>query len=191
MLIGITGGIGSGKSVVSRILRTMGYHVYDTDARAKQLMEESEAVRRQLVAAFGEQSFVDGKLNREYLSARVFSSEEERRRMNAIVHPAVRKDLEQWVASRREEISFVESALLLGSELQEVVDAIWLVTAPIEVRIARVMERNQCTREEVLQRINSQASDAEMRPFCTAELDNGEEQSLLRQLFQLLKKGIQ
>jgi len=126
-LIAITGGIGSGKSVVSRILGVMGYHVYDCDSRAKTLMAANQEVHRQLVEAFGPDTYLaDGSLNRQHLSQVAFGNDEALARLNGIVHPATARDMQQWAQRQAQEgatLSFVETALLRTSGLDQLVKA--------------------------------------------------------------------
>ena len=160
-LIAITGGIGSGKSVVSRIVEIMGYHVYDCDSRAKALMTESDEVRRQLIEAFGQKTFLgDGSLNRQHLSAKAFGNAEALARLNGIVHPATANDILQWAKAQSDEgsqVAFIETALLRTASLDRLVDEVWHVTAPADVRITRVMARSGLTAQQVQDRMASQA----------------------------------
>ena len=160
-LIAITGGIGSGKSVVSRIVEIMGYHVYDCDSRAKALMTESDEVRRQLMEAFGQETFLgDGSLNRQHLSAKAFGNAEALARLNGIVHPATANDILQWAKAQSDEgsqVAFIETALLRTASLDRLVDEVWHVTAPADVRITRVMARSGLTAQQVQDRMASQA----------------------------------
>ena len=143
--IGITGGIGSGKSVVSRLLRIMGYSVYDTDSEAKRLMESSLEVVQKLSECFGRDIYHNGRLNRGLLSSRVFGKSDKIVLLNSIVHPVVRFDFYRWSESLNEEICFVESAILYESRFDELVDEVWTVTAPEELRISRVRQRSGLT----------------------------------------------
>ena len=115
--IGITGGIGSGKSVVSRLLRIMGYSVYDTDSEAKRLMESSLEVVQKLSECFGRDIYHNGRLNRGLLSSRVFGKSDKIVLLNSIVHPVVRFDFYRWSESLNEEICFVESAIFMNPGL--------------------------------------------------------------------------
>ena len=158
-LIAITGGIGSGKSVVSRVVRVMGYEVYDCDSRAKSLMTQDSMVRQQLMEAFGKEVYLpDGSLNRAHLSA-AFTDPSALARLNAIVHPATATDLINWADEQAEagaEIAFVETALLRTAGLDMVVDDVWHVTAPDQVRIDRVIARSGLTAAQVKERMAAQ-----------------------------------
>lgn len=176
-VIAITGGIGSGKSVVSRILAAMGYPVYDCDSRAKALMDADKVIKRRLVEEISETTVdAEGVIDRRELSRIVFADALMLERLNAIVHAAVRADLLVWTESLGERLSFVETAILYQSGLNRIVDEEWEVTAPTDIRIARVMKRNSCTRAQVEARIASQAYDIpenEPRPRRTVVVNDG------------------
>lgn len=155
MIVAITGGIGSGKSVVSKILRLLGYKVYDTDSRAKTLMHESESLRSLLVERFGADIYIGKQLHTRLLSSIVFSDKSALADLNAIVHPAVKNDMLRW-AKMLGGVVFVETAIPYSSGIDLMVDKIWKVSASTEVRVKRVMARNGMSREQVLERIASQ-----------------------------------
>ena len=167
-LIAITGGIGSGKSVVARMVQVMGYQVYDCDSRAKALMTEDDDVRRQLMEAFGAETFLaDGSLNRQHLSAVAFGNNESLSRLNGIVHPATANDMLQWgrkLADGGAQVAFVETALLRTAGLDRLMDEVWHVTALASVRIPRVMARSGLTAQQVQDRIASQAAEEAVAP---------------------------
>lgn len=167
-VIGITGGIGAGKSVVSRILRLKGYPVYDCDSEARSLMESSEEILAALQGRFGEECILEcGGLNRGYIASRVFNDAEELTWLNALVHGAVREDVRDWVevhASAGKEILFVESAILYTSGLDKMCERIWLVTAPEEMRLERAMQRGGASEEDLRRRIESQRMEFDALP---------------------------
>lgn len=167
-VIGITGGIGAGKSVVSRILRLKGYPVYDCDSEARSLMESSEEILAALQGRFGEECILEcGGLNRGYIASRVFNDAEELTWLNTLVHGAVREDVRDWVeahASAGKEILFVESAILYSSGLDKMCDRIWLVTAPEELRLERAMQRGGASEEDLRRRIESQRMEFDALP---------------------------
>lgn len=167
-LIAITGGIGSGKSVVARMLQVMDYEIYDCDSRAKALMTESDHVRNQLIQAFGDETYLpDGSLNRQHLSAVAFSDGEALNCLNAIVHPATSMDMQHWAegqAAHGADAAFVETALLRTASLDSLVDGVWHVTAPDEVRVDRVMARSGLTAHQVRDRMAAQAVEDSVAP---------------------------
>lgn len=159
--VGITGGIGSGKSVVTTMLQDRGVAVYFSDARAKEIMSSDEGVRLSLVERFGEQTFEGGVLNRAYLAERVFASEEELKALNAIVHPAVKADFERWAEAQSGDYVVLESAILFESGFDAAVNIAVAVMAPEELRIERVMARDGVSKEQVEKRMRHQLSDEE------------------------------
>lgn len=163
MRVGVTGGIGSGKSTVCEMFAQQGVAVYDCDREAKRLMAESEAVRSAIVEAFGEEAYAGGELNRAFLAEKVFGSEEQLSKLNAIVHPAVREDFERWCADHSSEAYvMMESAILFDAGFESEVDLTLAVLAPRELRVMRVCNRNGLTPEQVEQRIAHQMSDDEL-----------------------------
>lgn len=157
--VGVTGGIGSGKSTVCRLFAERGIAVYDSDSQAKRLMEESDTLRAALVGAFGTECYAEGRLNRGYLAGRVFGDAEALARLNALVHPAVREDFRMWAERQSGPYVILESAILFEAGFENEVDTTLAVLAPAEERIKRCMERDGASREEVLRRMASQADD--------------------------------
>lgn len=159
--VGITGGIGSGKSTVCAMLEEMGVAVYNSDARAKELMTTSATLREAIVARFGAECYTSEELNRGYLAERVFGDAAELAALNSLVHPAVMADFEAW--AERQEGSYVvfESAILFEAGLEQRVDMAVAVLSPEELRIERAMRRDGTTREQVVARIRRQLSDDE------------------------------
>jgi dephospho-CoA kinase len=155
-IIGITGGIGSGKSVVAQILLSMGYPVYDSDAEAKQIMQTDDAVRAQLTAAFGTDIYTHNRLNNKLLAEIAFANPLQLQNLNNIVHPAVKQHLREWAKKQKSPVLFLESAILFESGFESETDGVILVTAPLKTRINRVIQRDKCSREQVLQRMSQQ-----------------------------------
>ena len=170
--IGITGGIGSGKSTVCRLLADMGVPVYESDARAKALMNDSEALRTALIEAFGEECYNAEGLNRPYLASRVFGDAEALAQLNAIVHPAVREDFRAWADVQSSRYVVLESAILFEAGFENEVDTTLAVLAPLEERVRRTAERDGVDRESVLKRIAHQISDEELHRRANRTLVN-------------------
>ncbi len=170
--IGITGGIGSGKSTVCSLFAERGIAVYDSDSRAKQLMTESEKLRGQLIEAFGEECYKDGVLNRAYLASQVFGNAEALARLNAIVHPAVRADFRTWAEQQQGAYVILESAILFEAGFDSEVDTTLAVMAPLEERVRRTMARDGVERESVMERIAHQMSDDELHSRAKRTLVN-------------------
>ncbi|MDO1511246.1 dephospho-CoA kinase [Maribacter confluentis] len=161
IVIGLTGGIGSGKTTVGRMFQDLGVPVYNSDVRAKELMNSSKNIQKELIALFGEKAFKDKKLNRAFIAEKVFKDKNLLEQLNAIVHPKVRKDFLKW--SKVQTFAYViqETALLFENNAQKLYDEVILVTAPKELRIERVLQRDQNTRKEILSRIKNQLEDKE------------------------------
>ena len=159
--IGITGGIGSGKSFVCRQMAEKGVPVYDCDREAKRIQEEDTDVRNAVKALAGENAYTkDGHLNRKWLAQWVFSDESHLAAINKIIHPAVRRDFLAWCRRQAADVVVLESAILSEAGMEDCVDEVWVVRAPLETRIQRVMQRDGSTREQVLCRIRHQKEPA-------------------------------
>lgn len=160
--VGITGGIGSGKTTLCRILEEFGVAVYYSDDRAKALMGNSETLRRELVAEFGDEVYQDGRLNRLWLAERVFRNPERLAALNAIVHPAVMADFDRWAEEQCGPYVVLESAILFSAGLAERVDCTVAVLAPLPLRVERATSRDGADAEAVKRRIAAQMSDDEL-----------------------------
>ena len=184
--IGITGGIGVGKSLVTKIFKILAVPTYDADKEAKDIMVRSEAVRAALLKTFGsEVYFEDGTLNRTWLSSRVFKDEAELQKLNAIVHPAVIKAAEDWAAAQSAPYSLKEAALLFESGSYRSLDYCILVSSPEELRIQRVMQRDQVDEEEVRRRMSKQMPEKEKEALADFIIYNDDDHSLIKQVMAL------
>lgn len=161
--IGLTGGIGSGKSFVAQRFAAMGVPCYDCDSRAKQLNDTNPQIISAITGRYGSQAYNDGKLDRRFLAARIFADKAELQWIDNLVHPIVRADFAAWRDSQTVDIVVVESAILFEGGLRDMCSAVVAVVAPMEVRISRVMNRDSATREQVAQRIANQHDDAYFR----------------------------
>jgi dephospho-CoA kinase len=159
--VGITGGIGSGKSTVCDMLGECGVAIYNSDVRAKELMACSAPLRVALIERFGEEVYTAEGINRSYLAERVFGNAEELAALNAIVHPAVMADFDEWAESQEGEYVVLESAILFEAGLQDRVDVVVSVLAPEALRVERAMARDGASRESIEARVRSQMSDDE------------------------------
>lgn len=185
--IGITGGIGSGKSVVSRLLGVMGIPVYDSDSETKRLMAFDGVIRKELQALVGEEVYAGGVLNKPLLASYLFANSENARRVNGIIHPRVKEDFRQWV-QRHSACSIVgiESAILVEAGFANEVDSIVMVYAPEEVRIARAVRRDASSRELIEKRIRSQMNDEEKRRYADFVIANDDATPLIPQVLELI-----
>lgn len=160
-IAGVTGGIGSGKSTVVKMFEELGVPIYVADKRAKKLMRESKDLKIKIVDFLGIESYKDGELNRPFIAKEIFNDVEKLNRFNAIVHPAVHADFKKWKADLENNYKYCiyEAAILFESNRQEICDYTLLITAPKEVRIKRVMNRDNITESDVIERMNHQWSD--------------------------------
>lgn len=158
LIVGITGGIGSGKSVVSRLLNMLGYPVYDSDSKAKRLNDIDEEVKRALTLAFGSDLYENGLLNRPKLASLIFQSDSNRQLVNAIIHPAVKRDFLRWAEAQNSDIVFLEAAILYESGFDAFMNKVVAVAAPEQVRIQRAMQRDNATEQQIVNRLRAQMS---------------------------------
>lgn len=163
MKVGITGGIGSGKSTVCRLFAQRGIAVYDSDSEAKRLMAEEGPLRAAIAARFGAEAYAEGRLNRSYLAARVFTDPQALADLNALVHPAVMADFAAWAGRQSSPYVVLESAILFEAGLEHSVDRTVAVVAPLELRLERTCRRDCCDRESVLRRMAAQLDDDTLR----------------------------
>ncbi len=184
--IGITGGIGSGKSIVSRLLTLTGIPVYQTDTEAKRLMLSDTGIREGLTALAGNEVYNEKGLNKAFLASYIFGHPEHLKQVNAIVHPRVRDDFRLWAGKARQKIVAMESAILLEAGFTNEVDKIVMVYAPSEVRIARAIRRDSATRKEVERRIQSQMDDEKKRGAADFVIVNDGETPLIPQVLSLI-----
>lgn len=186
--IGITGGIGSGKSVVANILQQMGFPVYDSDSRAKALTQTNADIRQQLTAMFGDNLFKYNILDKKALSQLIFSSDKNLKAVNAIIHPVVVGDFATWTTRQNAAAVFLESAILMESGLYQKMDKIILVTAPEKLRIDRVMKRSQLSEKEIQQRMQMQKTEEALAEKADFVILNDEKHLLIPQVHSILQK---
>lgn len=191
--IGITGGIGSGKSVVASLFRLFGVPVYIADEESKQLTNQSETIRKQLIAHYGEAIYTPEGLNKPLLAAKIFQDPAQLRIVNGIIHPEVKRHFEAWAAKQTTLLCAIESAILFESGFDKVVDTSLMVYAPKALRIERATARDAASREAIQRRIESQMADEEKRKLADHLIYNDDQQPLIPQviafLTRLLDKG--
>lgn len=188
MTIGLTGGIGSGKSTVAKVLESMGFPVFYSDQEAKGIMSSDRALQSEIVSHFGEKAYENGLLNRAYLAERIFSNPEDKQVLNQLIHPRVRAKFAEFAQSSKSRLVFNEAAILFETGAHERFDRTILVTAPKERRITRVMKRDNCSREDVLSRMNNQWSDEQKIPLADYIIKNGDEDTVLAQVEKLIEQ---
>ena len=184
--IGITGGIGAGKSTVAGIFKVLGVPVFDADATAKNILNTDSVLREQIAATFGSETYKNGLLDKKYLATLVFNNPDQLAKLNALVHPATIAAADKW-ASRFADRPYIikEAALLFEAGTYVGLDYIIGVTAPVELRIARVMARDQVSREEVLSRMQHQLDDTEKMQRCDFVIDNNEASLVIPEVLAL------
>ncbi len=183
--VGLTGGIGSGKSTVAKVFEVLSVPVFYADAATKEMMNSDLILRQHLVAAFGEQTYINNVLNREYLASVVFNDSEQLGKLNAITHPAAIAAAERWFAQQTTPYVVKEAALLFESGSSSGLDYIIGVSAPLPVRILRTIKRDAATREQVLKRMDKQIEESIKMKLCDFVLINDEQQMLLPQVLKL------
>jgi dephospho-CoA kinase len=185
--IGITGGIGAGKSMVCKVLENMGYPVFYSDLEAKIIMNNHPEVRRFLIERVGANAYVNGELNRVFLAERFFSNPELLADVNRLVHPLVRKSFADFAKNNEtSKLVFNEAAILFETGAFKQFDAIVLVTANEQTRIRRVMNRDGIGESEVIKRMSNQWSDEQKRALTEFEIDNNEDSHLLAQVEEVV-----
>lgn len=183
--IGITGGIGSGKSTVCRIFQVLGIPIYNADNEAKYLMSNDKALKSSIINLLGSESYKNNHLNREFIASKVFKDKDLLKKLNALVHPAVKNDFIKWSEKQIAPYVIYEAALMIESGSYKLLDKVIVVTAPLEQRIARVCERDKVHQEKVLARINNQLSQEEMLKYADHVITNDGKTSLISQVFEL------
>lgn len=184
--VGITGGIASGKSVVAKIIEILGYPVYYSDNRAKEIMNEDFSIREGLRLLFGDSVYIQNQLNRPFLAEQIFNSPVNREAVNQLVHPVVRNDFENWLANQNSVMAFQESALLFETNQYKRFDEIILVVSPTEIRVKRLIARDGISSEEAKKRINTQLSDDDKRKLTQWVIENNDKDFLTTQVLETI-----
>lgn len=186
--IGLTGGIGSGKTTIAKIFSTLGIPVYDADSAAKRLMQTDEALMQKIIQAFGKESYTGNQLNRDWLASLVFNDEEKLKALNAITHPATVQDSIAWFNRQKAPYAIKEAALLFESGSHKLLDHIIGVWAPQELRIERVLARGGMNRQQVVERMKKQMNEEEKMSRCDFIINNYGRQSVIEQVVALHQK---
>jgi dephospho-CoA kinase len=186
--IGLTGGIGSGKSTVARIFEVLGIPVYYADREAKRIMNEDELLREQIIRQFGKETYKNGQLDNKYLAAIVFNDRTKLDLLNSIVHPATIRDGERWMKKQTTPYAIKEAALIFESHSQEYLDYVIGVSAPEPLRIHRTMQRDGISREAVLARMGKQIQEIIKMRLCDFIIYNDEQQLVIPQVTALHEK---
>jgi dephospho-CoA kinase len=184
-MIGLTGGIGSGKTTVAKIFATLGIPVFNADETARQLMQNSPELKKQLVQQFGAEVFQEGQLNKSYLSNLVFKDSYQLNLLNAIVHPASIQAAWDWAAQQNAPYVIKEAALIFESNAAEGLDRVIGVTAPTSLRVHRVMQRDKCSKADVEMRMRYQVSDVIKMKLCDWVIINNDQELLIPQVLKI------
>jgi dephospho-CoA kinase len=185
IIIGLTGGIGSGKSTVAKIFAQLGIPVLDADATAKAIMNEDRSVETKLIELFGEDAYKENQLNRPYIAQLVFEDAFKLQQLNAIIHPITIQYAKDWASKQSAPYVIKEAALFFESGSSEGVEKIIGVTAPKHIRIQRVMQRDQMTREDVIKRMEHQLEDSLKMKLCDWVIQNDDMHLLIPQILAI------
>ena len=187
--VGITGGIGSGKSTICRMFKILGVPVFEADLVAKQLLLTNIEIRNELIRLFGEGVYLeDGAVNRKKLAEIIFNDDVQLAKMNALVHPAVRNEFHEWVKQQNSSYVIHEAAILFESGFYKLMDFTILVSAPEEERIWRIVKRDDISEKQVKERLAKQWTDAEKRKLADYEIKNDNVNPVLPEIIQIDKR---
>jgi dephospho-CoA kinase len=191
MRVGLTGGIGSGKSTVARYFMDLGVPVYNSDRRARELMEHDKDLKRGIEELLGKGAYSEGGLNRPYIATRVFREESLLKKLNKLVHPAVRADFNQWADRQETPYVLQEAAILIENGAYKDLDRTILVTAPEKERIDRVMKRDSVSEEAVRLRMQNQWGDMDKIPMADYVLENTDLQATVLEVGRIHRELLQ
>ena len=187
-IVGLTGGIGSGKSTAAAYFSELGIPCYIADDRAIELMTSSITIQQAIINEFGAESYINGNLNRPFLASIVFKDTVLLATLNAIVHPAVASDFRSWLLEQNSIYVIKEAAILFENGGSKLCDQVILVIAPKDIRVQRVIDRDKCTKEDVLERMSKQWSDAKKKPLADYIIENIEWKETSKQIEVLHQK---
>jgi len=188
VVVGITGGIGSGKTTISNYLKSFGIPLYVADKEAKSLMNRSKVIKQKLIQLFGDEAYVDGKLNRPFLAKMIFKDKSLLNQMNAIVHPKVASHFKRWLKKQDAPYILKEAAIIFENNLQSNYDYIITVVANENLRIERILDREDTTREKVKAVINNQWTDSHKKKLSDFVISNNDLDQAKKQALQIHKK---
>ena len=191
--IGLTGGIGSGKSVVSHLLKTMGIPVYIADDESKRITSTDAFIKQQLINLLGQGVYINGVLNKNLLAAYIFSDAEHAKIVNEIIHPRVKEDFVKWVdKNSKYPVVAIESAILIEAGFTDEVDIVAMVYAPMDLRLQRLALRDSSSsKEQILKRIQSQMDDEKKKALADIIIVNDEQIPVIPQVVELVKSSQQ
>ncbi len=189
-LIGITGGIGAGKSTVSKICKHLGFKVYNSDDRAKEIVSENSNIKKRIISLFGNNVYKNGVLDRKFLSDKIFNDKSSLQNINSIIHPAVKKDFKNWVINNsNEKILFKESALLFESGAYKELDKIILIVSDKNLRISRVLNRDKLRKKKEIESIiDKQINEVDAIKYADLVINNNHKKMLLPSVIREIEK---
>ncbi len=190
IILGITGGIGSGKSTISELLLILGIPVYIADLESKKLTNNSSVIRKELIKLYGKDIYNDdGLLNKIKLASIIFNDKKQLQKVNALIHPEVKNNLREWIMNNKEnDIVAYESAIMFESGFHKLTNKILTVYTPLEIRINRIIKRDNSSREKALERIKSQMDDEERIKLSDFVIVNDDTKSLIDQVLETLTR---
>ncbi|GBF21503.1 MULTISPECIES: dephospho-CoA kinase [Arenibacter] len=188
IIVGLTGGIGSGKSTVGSMFQKLGVPIYNSDAEAKNLMASSKKIKNEIEALLGKESYLEGKPNKEYIAKIVFKDKKLLQGLNNIVHPAVRRHFKSWCKRQNAPYVIQEAAIIFENGADKFYDKIILVTSPKDIRIQRVVDRDGATAEAVMSRIDNQLPDSEKEKLSDFIIENIGLEETEREVFRIHHK---
>ena len=183
--VAITGGIGSGKSLVCQVFKTLGIPIFDADAVSNQLVEHDATLKNSIIELFGKEAYKNNIYNRKYIASIVFSQAEMLQALNALIHPKAIEAAKQWFEKQQSPYAIKEAAILFESNSEKDIDIIIGVTAPEQIRIERVMQRTGYSKEEVIKRMQQQMPDEEKMAKCNYVIQNNNTDAILPQILQI------
>jgi len=183
--VGLTGGIGSGKSTIAKIFEVLGIPVYYADDAAKKIMNSDEELKSAIIEQFGEESYINDQLNRSYIASLVFNDKEKLELLNSLTHPATIRDANKWMERQTSPYTIKEAALIFESGSAEHLDYVIGVYTPLALRIKRIMDRDHITKEEVQLRMSRQIDEDIKMRLCDTVIVNDELQLVTTQVLQL------
>jgi len=186
--VAITGGIGSGKSLVCQVFKTLGIPIFDADAVSNQLVEHDTGLKASIIKLFGKEAYINNNYNRKYIAHIVFNQAEKLKALNELIHPKAIEAAKQWFEKQQTPYAIKEAAILFESKAEQDIDIIIGVTAPEQIRIERVMQRIGCSKDEVIKRMQQQMLEDEKMKKCNYIIYNDNVTALIPQVLQIHEK---
>lgn len=187
-IIGLTGGIGSGKTTVANFFKELEVPVYIADVEAKKIMNTSASIKKALISLFGKKSYLNDELNRKFIASKVFKDKNLLQKLNNIVHPEVEKHFKVWKANQDQPYVIYEAAIIFENNAQSKFDYTILVTAPQDIKVKRVLNRDHATEQEVMSRMENQWDDSKKEKLANFIIENIDLEDTKSQIYQLHTK---